>query len=175
MEFAQSHTNLCTPHAPTLRGRDSQVVRLHLHRRARRAGRRSKALWRSSSGSAYTSGVGRGPPCGCASRTFWPHGLRANPPRKRIAIERTTRMYHPHGTPPPGPSTSPGAEPLSRSAGSATRLCDSRRDPGCHSRSFSRSWGGGNPATGAGSRPSTVAQSLCRLATLRAGRHTRRE
>jgi hypothetical protein len=68
----------------------------------------------------------------------------------------------------------PRAPDLSQTAGSATRLCDSRRDPGCHSRRFSRSWGGRNPATGAGSRPSTVAQSLCRLATVRAGRHQTR-
>jgi hypothetical protein len=74
-----------------------------------------------------------------------------------------------------GLSRAHGRRPrVSQSAGSATRLCDSRRDPGCHSRRFSRSWGGRNPATGAGSRPSTVAQSLCRLATVRAGRHQTR-
>jgi hypothetical protein len=67
-------------------------------------------------------------------------------------------------------STDPGD--VSRSAGSATRPCDSRRDPGCQRRRFSRPWGGRDPAAGAGSRRSTVAKSLCRLATVRAGRPT---
>jgi hypothetical protein len=54
---------------------------------------------------------------------------QATPQSAAVALNTAT---------PPGPG-------LSRNAGSATRLCDSRRDPGCHSRSFSRSWGGRDP------------------------------